>query len=118
MDLRRMLDAQGRGEERQMINKAQVVSAATEAGYLELRALFTEAEIGFLQRFAARVLMTEEALQRIERKRHAAWMEEAADEIQHWGEQAGERTQQRYGLKSTVDDFRGRAAALRARVEG
>ena len=101
-----------------MINKAHVVSAATEAGYLELRALFTEAEIGFLQRFAARVLMTEEALQRIERKRHAAWMEEAADDIQHWGDYAPETMQKKFDLQSNVKDFRGRAAALRARAEG
>ena len=100
------------------MNHSQIVSWAIEAGYLELNSSLNGVDIAFLQRFAARVLMTEEALQRIERKRHAAWMEEAADEIQHWGEQAGERTQQRYGLKSTVDDFRGRAAALRARVEG
>jgi hypothetical protein len=117
MDLRRVLDAQGRHQERQ-VNRAQVVSAATEAGYLELRALFTEAEIGFLQRFAARVLMTEEALRRIERKRYAAWMEEAADDIQHWGDYAPETMQKKFGLKSNVDDVRGRAAAVRARAEG
>lgn len=100
------------------MNRAQIVSAATEAGYLELRALFTDVEIGFLQRFAARVLMTHEALSRIERKRHAAWMDEAADDIQHWGNYAPEDEQQRRGLKSNVEDFRGRAAALRARAEG
>lgn len=100
------------------MNRAQIVSAATEAGYLELRALFTDKEIGFLQRFAARVLMSNETLQRIERKRHAAWMEEAADDIQYWGDYASEDEQQRRGLKSNVEDFRGRAAALRARAEG
>lgn len=99
------------------MNKAQIVSAATEAGYLELRAIFTELEIGFMQRFAARVLMTNEALQRIERRRHAAWMDEAADNIQHWGEYTTEDEQQRYGLKSDVDVFRDRAATLRARAE-
>ncbi len=116
MDLRRVLDAQGRREENKM-NRAQVVSAATEAGYLELRALFTEAEIGFLQRFAARVSMTQETLQRIERKRHAAWLEEAAEDIQHWGNYAPETMQQKFGLKSNVDDFRGRAASVRAMIE-
>ena len=99
------------------MNRAQVVSAATEAGYLELRALFTDVEIGFLQRFAARVLMTNEALSRIERKRHAKWLDEAAQDIQHWGNYAPEDEQQRRGLKSNVEDFRGRAAALRARAE-
>lgn len=100
-----------------MKNRAQIVSAATEAGYLELRALFTDREIGFLQRFAARVLMTSETLSRIERKRHAAWMDEAADDIQHWGNYAPETMQKKFGLKSNVEDFRGRAAALRARCE-
>lgn len=100
------------------MNRAQIVSAATEAGYLELRALFTDVEIGFLQRFAARVLMSNEALQRIERKRHAAWMDEAADDIQHWGDYAPETMQKKFGLTSNVEDFRGRAAALRARAEG
>lgn len=100
------------------MNRAQIVSAATEAGYLELRALFTDVEIGFLQRFAARVLMSQETLQRIERKRHAAWMDEAADDIQHWGNYAPETLQSKFGLKSNVEDFRGRAAALRARAEG
>lgn len=99
------------------MNKAQIVSAATEAGYLELRAVFTDLEIGFMQRFAARVLMTQEALQRIERKRHAKWLEEAADDIQHWGEYASEDAQQRYGLKSNVQGFQDRAATLRAMAE-
>lgn len=97
------------------MNRAQVVSAATEAGYLELRALFTDAEIGFLQRFAARVELAQELELKKMLLRYAAWFEEAADDIQHWGDYAGERAQQKHGLKSNVDDFRGRAAALRKR---
>jgi hypothetical protein len=99
------------------MNRAQIVSAATEAGYLELRALFTDAEIGFLQRFAARVLMTQETLQRIERKRHAAWMQEAADCIQRWGDRENNTMLAQCVLKSDVDTFRDRAATLRARAE-
>lgn len=97
------------------MNKAQIVSAATEAGYLELRAIFTELEIGFLQRFAARVLMTHEALSRIERSRHAAWLDEAADDIQRWGDRDHNTTLAQCMLKSDVDTFRDRAATLRAR---
>lgn len=50
-----------------------------------------------------------------ERQQYADWFDEAAADIYDWGGYASEYFQEKYDLEANVQDFRNRAAAIRAR---
>jgi hypothetical protein len=51
-----------------------------------------------------------------ERQQYADWLDEAAADIEDWGMYASEYSQQKWGLPDQVQDYKNRAAAIRAKV--
>jgi hypothetical protein len=72
---------------------------------------------------AADALKTSEALVRAderetfnkERQQYADWLDEAAADIEDWGMYASEYLQKKWDLPDQVQDYKNRAAAIRAR---
>jgi hypothetical protein len=52
-----------------------------------------------------------------ERQQYADWLDEAAADIEDWGMYASEYLQQKWDLPDQVQDYKNRAAAIRARGE-
>ena len=50
-----------------------------------------------------------------ERQQYADWLDEAAADIEDWGMYASEYLQQKWDLPDQVQDYKNRAAAIRAR---
>jgi hypothetical protein len=50
-----------------------------------------------------------------ERQQYADWLDEAAADIEGWGMYASEYLQQKWDLPDQVQDYKNRAAAIRAR---
>jgi hypothetical protein len=50
-----------------------------------------------------------------ERQQYAEWLDEAAADIEDWGMYASEYLQQKWDLPDQVQDYKNRAAAIRAR---
>jgi hypothetical protein len=70
-----------------------------------------------LERFAALVAAAERDKFNKERQQYADWFDEAAADIADWGGYASEYFQSKHGLDANVQDFKNRAAAIRARGE-
>lgn len=51
-----------------------------------------------------------------ERQQYADWLDEAAADIEDWGMYASEYLQQKWDLPDQVQDYKNRAAAIRAKV--
>ena len=67
------------------------------------------------QRFAALVAAAEREAFNKERRQYADWFDEAAADIADWGGYASEYFQSKHELDRNVQDFKNRAAAIRAR---
>lgn len=52
-----------------------------------------------------------------ERQQYADWLNEAAADIEDWGMYASEYLQQKWDLPDQVQDYKNRAAAIRARSQ-
>ena len=50
-----------------------------------------------------------------ERQQYAEWLDEAAADIEDWGMYASEYLQKKWDLPDQVQDYKNRAAAIRAR---
>ncbi len=50
-----------------------------------------------------------------ERQQYADWLDEAAADIEDWGMYASEYLQKKWDLPDQVQDYKNRAAAIRAR---
>jgi hypothetical protein len=50
-----------------------------------------------------------------ERQQYADWLDEAAADIEDWGMYASEYLQQKWDLPDQVQDYKNRAASIRAR---
>jgi hypothetical protein len=51
-----------------------------------------------------------------ERQQYADWLDEAAADIEDWGMYASEYLQKKWDLPDQVQDYKNRAAAIRAKV--
>jgi hypothetical protein len=85
---------------------------AREAGFATS---WTEAAGEALQRFADLVRADEREAFNKERQQYADWLDEAAADIEDWGMYASEYLQKKWDLPDQVQDYKNRAAAIRAR---
>jgi hypothetical protein len=69
----------------------------------------------FLERFADLVRADEREAFNKERQQYADWLDEAAADIEDWGMYASEYLQKKWDLPDQVQDYKNRAAAIRAR---
>jgi hypothetical protein len=68
-----------------------------------------------LERFVALVRADEREAFNKERQQYAEWLDEAAADIEDWGMYASEYLQKKWDLSDQVQDYKNRAAAIRAR---
>lgn len=68
-----------------------------------------------LKAFEALVRADEREAFNKERQQYADWLDEAAADIEDWGMYASEYLQQKWDLPDQVQDYKNRAAAIRAR---
>jgi hypothetical protein len=68
-----------------------------------------------LKAFEALVRADEREVFDKERQQYAEWLDEAATDIEDWGMYASEYLQQKWDLPDQVQDYKNRAAAIRAR---
>lgn len=98
------------------IDRAQVIAWARDAGLNP-----DDLAAQFLEHFAALAYAAGAAAERQkldkERQQYADWFDEAAADIYDWGGYASEYFQEKYDLEANVQDFKNRAAAIRARRE-
>jgi hypothetical protein len=89
------------------------IELAREAG-------FTSGELAFMQDnflfFACLVRANEREAFNQERQQYADWLDEAAADIEDWGMYASEYLQKKWDLPDQVQDYKNRAAAIRAKV--
>ena len=88
------------------------IDMAREAGFATS---WTEAAGEALQRFADLVRADEREAFNKERQQYADWLDEAAADIEDWGMYASEYLQKKWDLPDQVQDYKNRAAAIRAR---
>jgi hypothetical protein len=74
-----------------------------------------KAEEDALKAFEALVRADEREVFNKERQQYAEWLDEAAADIEDWGMYASEYLQQKWDLPDQVQDYKNRAAAIRAR---
>ena len=68
-----------------------------------------------LKAFEALVRADERETFNKERQQYADWLDEAAADIEDWGMYASEYLQKKWDLPDQVQDYKNRAAAIRAR---
>ena len=68
-----------------------------------------------LKAFEALVRADEREAFNKERQQYADWLDEAAADIEDWGMYASEYLQKKWDLPDQVQDYKNRAAAIRAR---
>lgn len=100
------------------IDREQVIAWARQAFGVEI---IYDNDIPRIERFAALAYSAGAAAERQkldkERQQYADWFDEAAADIYDWGGYASEYFQEKYDLEANVQDFKNRAAAIRARRE-
>jgi hypothetical protein len=69
-----------------------------------------------LKAFEALVRADEREAFNKERQQYADWLDEAAADIEDWGMYASEYLQKKWDLPDQVQDYKNRAAAIRAKV--
>jgi hypothetical protein len=69
----------------------------------------------FLKRLVALARADEREAFNKERQQYADWLDEAAADIEDWGMYASEYLQKKWDLPDQVQDYKNRAAAIRAR---
>ena len=72
-------------------------------------------EVFELKAFEALVRADEREAFNKERQQYAEWLDEAAADIEGWGMYASEYLQKKWDLSDQVQDYKNRAAAIRAR---
>jgi hypothetical protein len=72
-------------------------------------------ELAHLKAFEALVRADEREAFNQERQQYADWLDEAAADIEDWGMYASEYLQKKWDLPDQVQDYKNRAAAIRAR---
>jgi hypothetical protein len=88
----------------------KTLDMAREAG------LFTHKEVqAELKAFEALARADEREAFNKERQQYADWLDEAAADIEDWGMYASEYLQKKWDLPDQVQDYKNRAAAIRAR---
>ena len=90
----------------------KTIDMAREAGNDDL---FDVMQVAFLERFEALVRADEREAFSKERQQYADWLDEAAADIEDWGMYASEYLQKKWDLSDQVQDYKNRAAAIRAR---
>lgn len=95
------------------MNREQIIRMADQCGIPEFEN--NESQVDNILRFAALVAAAERDKFNKERQQYADWFDEAAADIADWGGYASEHFQSKHGLEANVQDFKNRAAALRAR---
>ena len=100
------------------------IDMAREAGWKDLRDYDSEMRHDFfmgntdsLKALEALVRADEREAFNKERQQYADWLDEAAVDIEGWGMYASEYLQQKWDLSDQVQDYKNRAAAIRARGE-
>ena len=88
------------------------IDMAREAGNDDL---FDAMQVAFLERLVALARADEREAFNKERQQYADWLDEAAADIEDWGMYASEYLQQKWDLPDQVQDYKSRAAAIRAR---
>jgi hypothetical protein len=95
------------------------IDMAREAGIIDPRDAFSEehvqAVLEDLKAFEALVRADERETLNKERQQYADWLDEAAADIEDWGMYASEYLQKKWDLPDQVQDYKNRAAAIRAR---
>ena len=95
------------------------IDMAREAGIIDFRDAFSEehvqAVLEDLKAFEALVRSDEREAFNKERQQYADWLDEAAADIEDWGMYASEYLQKKWDLPDQVQDYKNRAAAIRAR---
>jgi hypothetical protein len=72
-------------------------------------------ELRQIERLVALVRADERETFNKERQQYADWLDEAAADIEDWGMYASEYLQKKWDLPDQVQDYKNRAAAIRAR---
>ena len=100
------------------ITREQVIAWGRAAGVCLTE---FDGRLEYFERFAALACAAGAAAEREkldkERQQYADWFDEAAADIYDWGGYASEYFQEKYDLEANVQDFKNRAAAIRARGE-
>jgi hypothetical protein len=76
---------------------------------------WTEDQLLKLKAFEALVRADERETFNKERQQYADWLDEAAADIEDWGMYASEYLQKKWDLPDQVQDYKNRAATIRAR---
>jgi hypothetical protein len=91
------------------------IDMAREAGFADEKGTIHAAYQ--LKAFEALVRADEREAFNKERQQYADWLDEAAADIEDWGMYASEYLQKKWDLPDQVQDYKNRAAAIRARGE-